>query len=72
MSTGPALRLYAEDHPALARKLRAKLEQLVQEQGGHLIRGKASDFADYRNRTGFIAGLMTAIDMCEQTEKELG
>jgi hypothetical protein len=66
----PAVRFYSEDHPALARTLRVKLDQYRDTLITALGDGLAQDFADYRYRAGKIAGLKDAIDLCEQAEKE--
>lgn len=63
------IRLYAEDHPALALKLRAKLERRQTELFGGLT--VAQDWADYKERVGVIRGLQEAIDICEAEEKRL-
>lgn len=66
------LRIFALDHPHVARTLYGRLkkrqEELVVQNGI----GLAEDFADYRHRAGVIHGLQEAIDLCEQTNKELG
>jgi len=66
---GEAVRLYAEDHPALAHKLKAKLEKRQEELLGNLI--VADDWADYKHRVGVLRGLQDAIDICEEQDKAL-
>jgi hypothetical protein len=66
---GAGFRLYAEDHPALARTLRAKLEKRQVELGGQLMAGSAQDWPDYKQRLGVIRGLQEAIDLCADEEK---
>jgi hypothetical protein len=36
-----------------------------------LITGGPQNFAEYRNRVGFVEGLDTAIALCEQAQKQL-
>lgn len=66
-----ALRLYAENHPALAGTLRVRLEarrsELIKQNG----EGYSQDWSDYKHRAGVIQGLQDAIDICEQAEKDL-
>lgn len=69
--TDPAFRLYAAEHPQLARTLRAKLEHRRAELIIQLGEGFAGDWADYKERSGVIKGLKEAIDICEQAEKEM-
>lgn len=64
-----AVRLYAEDHPALARTLRAKLEKRQVELGGQLMAGSVQDWPDYKQRLGVIRGLDEAIELCKAEEK---
>ena len=68
MAASP-VRLYAEDHPVLANKLRQQLEKARQEKFDQL--SLAQDWPDFRERRGIIAGLKEAMDMCEQLEKQL-
>jgi hypothetical protein len=67
-----AVRLYAYDHPLLARTLRAKLTEEMQKQVLALGQSYAQDWADYKWRTGIIKGLKEAIDICAAEEKNLG
>lgn len=64
-----AIRLYAEDHPALARTLRVKLEKRQLELASQMAAGSVQDWPDYKLRLGVIRGLQEAIDMCEAEEK---
>lgn len=66
---GPALRLYAEDHPALARTLRAKLEKRRIELGAQIIAGSVQDWPDFKQRYGVLLGLKEAIEICAEEEK---
>lgn len=65
-----ALRLYAEDHPALARTLKAKLRKRAEELSAQVAAGFALDWPDYKQRTGTIKGLVEAIELCEAQEDE--
>ena len=71
MSSEP-VRLFTYDHPLLARTLRGKLEAEKQKQIEANGNGYAQDWADYKHRTGVIAGLHCALLICEEAMKELG
>lgn len=66
-----AVRLFAPEHPSLARTLRGKLEQHRATLGEALISGYASDWGDYNKRVGVILGISTAIAFCSDAEKGL-
>lgn len=64
-------RIVAQNHPDLARTLRARIAKRQAELAAQVSTGYATDWADYNKRTGIIAGLKEAIDLCEQAEKDL-
>ena len=66
-----AVRFFSVEHPHLPRNLRAKLEQRCEQLVGQVGGGYASDWADYKERIGVIKGLIEAIAICEEVEKEL-
>ena len=66
-----SVHIFPGDHPALATRVRSKLEARITELSGHVGAGLAQDWGDYKSRTGYIAGLMEAVLICEQAEKEL-
>jgi hypothetical protein len=66
-----AIRIYAEDHPALTRRIRDKFAKRCDELVGHLAAGNADDWADYKLRVGVIRGLREAIAMCDAEDKLL-
>lgn len=66
-----ALRIYAEDHPALSHRLRAKLAARATELAGQVSGGYALDWPDYKERVGIIKGLIEAVQLCEADEKLL-
>lgn len=66
-----AVRLYAEDHPVLARSLRAKLLKTAAEYSQQVADGCAIDLPDYKYRVGVIRGLREAADLCEAEDKKL-
>lgn len=71
MSENPsAVRLFAFEHPSLARGLRAKLVQRQAELIGAVGAGYAQDWPDYKERIGVIKGLNEAIEQCKQVEQE--
>jgi hypothetical protein len=66
-----AIRYYAEDHPALAHTLAAKIGKEIASLSDQVASGFASDYPDYRERIGVIRGLKQAIGICNEAEKEL-
>lgn len=70
-SASSAVRLYAEDHPVLARRLRDKLEQAKASLLLDLASGYAADWADYKYRVGQVAGLDAAVRLAIEADKEL-
>jgi hypothetical protein len=66
-----ALRIYAGDHPVLARSLRAKMLKTAAEYSQQIADGCAADWPDYKYRVGVIRGLREAIEACEIEEKNL-
>lgn len=66
-----AVRLYAADHPVLARNLRAKLEKRRNELAVPVVEGVAQDWADYKGRVGVIKGLDEAIQICIAVENQM-
>jgi hypothetical protein len=68
---GSALRIYAEDHPALSRRIRDKFTKRIEELAGQLAAGNAETWEDYKERVGVIKGLMEAIAMCDVEDKRL-
>jgi hypothetical protein len=66
-----ALRIYAGDHPNLARGLRAKLLKAASDYSQQVADGCAQDWPDYKHRVGVIRGLREAIQACEIEEKKL-
>lgn len=66
-----AVRFFAPDHPTLANTLRAKLQKRQVELAAQISDGYASDWPDYKHRSGVIAGLTEAIRLCAETEKAL-
>ncbi len=67
-----AVRIFALDHPQVARTLRGRLMKRQADLVTQLGVGNAEDFADYKARVGVIKGLQEAVEMCEQANKELG
>ena len=70
MAGTPAFQLYAGDHPAIPRTLRARLEKLAADKTGQL--GSAQDWPDFCARRGVIQGLALAIEECREAEKQQG
>lgn len=59
------------DHIRLSGTLLNLLRQERAEAAAALVAGGVKDFAEYRNRCGFIEGLDVAIALCEQSQKQL-
>ena len=66
-----AVRLYVPDHPALVLTVRARIEAERKIQIEQLGTGYASDWPDYKSRSGVIRGLDTALDIIAKVEKEM-
>jgi hypothetical protein len=64
-----AFRLYAEDHPQLTAKLSAQLQGLKQTLLEQVVYG--NDWGDFNVRKGRVLGVMDAIKLCEEIEREL-
>lgn len=70
MSGAPAsIRVSITDHGRLPSTLRGRLEKRRAECSAAL--SYAQDWADFRHRVGVIQGYADAIEICEQTEKDL-
>jgi hypothetical protein len=69
MEQPSAVRFFAAEHPRLPRTLRQKLEARMVELNSQI--GLASDWGDFKHRTGVVAGMYEAIELCKQMEKEL-
>lgn len=54
-----------------ARMLIERLDEEIERRAREVAGGLASSFDDYRQRTGFIAGLMGARKIAEEVEKTL-
>ena len=66
------VQFFTYDHPLLARTLKGKLELERRKLIDALGSSYAQDWPDYKYRTGVIAGLKEAIDLCIEEEKKLG
>ena len=66
-----AIRLFASEHPALARTVRGKLEKRRAELATQVADGFANDWANYRERVGAIKGIDEAIQFCIEIENNL-
>ena len=65
-----ALRIFALDHPQVARSLRAKLKERQTALVIQVATGAAEDWGDYKERVGVIKGYKEAIDLAEQVERD--
>lgn len=63
-------RIYALDHPQIARTLKERLAKRKHELGSAIVYGSAMDWADYKERIGVVKGIDEAIVICDQVEKE--
>ena len=71
MAAEAGLRIFALDHPQVARTLRGKLGKRRLDLVEELAQGNADDYADYRNRVGRLQGLEEAMRICEAIEAEM-
>ena len=65
-----AFRTFAVDPPYAARTLRTLMVQRRDALISQMSEGYAQDWADYRYRIGVIAGLKSAIEICEEMEQK--
>ena len=65
-----AFRTFAVDPPYAARTLRDQLEKRRNALVAQMGEGYARDWADYQRRVGVIEGLLTAIALCVEMEKQ--
>ena len=65
-----ALRIFALDHPQIARTLRGKLKERQTALVIQVATGSAEDWGDYKERVGVIKGFKEAIDLAEAIERE--
>lgn len=63
-------RLLAVAESYFSRILKDKLFTAINEMAMSLGRGEADSYDSYRQQVGFITGLQTAIDICNDLEKE--
>jgi len=52
------------------RRLKAKIEQVINERATSIASGACTDYAHYRENVGFVEGLMAAANFCEDLEKD--
>ena len=57
------LRLYSEIEKALG--------ELLEKHAAELVLGRATDYADYRFRTGQLKGLREALSLAEEANKRV-
>jgi|KBSMisStandDraft_5_1062788.scaffolds.fasta_scaffold1120098_2 hypothetical protein len=50
--------------------LRAKIEETIEARAGSIASGQCADYAAYRENVGFIKGLMDALALADEIEKE--
>lgn len=60
------VRLYAEEDRRVPRTLKQTLEKEREREADALLRGIATDFADYRFRVGKLQALQNAIKLCQE------
>ena len=66
------VRLTTDEDARVPRMTRANLQKQVDEEIAHLAANMAKGIEDYRHRTGRIAGLQLAMQICEDVEKLIG
>jgi len=52
------------------RRLKAKIEQAINERATSIASGACTDYAHYRENVGFVEGLMAAVNFCADLEKD--
>lgn len=65
-----AVQFFGMESPHVVRTLRKRLVEAIDQKSEALTNGVASDFADYRHRTGELGGLRIAIAICDEMTKE--
>lgn len=65
------VQVYYDGDPRLNRALVKALTDEINERSLHVANGLATDYADYKERTGCIAGLKRAVAIAQETEKKL-
>lgn len=50
--------------------LRAKITKVVETESTQLVSGQAPDYASYKEGCAYIRGLMTALELCGDIERE--
>lgn len=74
MADAPAaepIRFYADEDRRLPDRVSRQLVGYRQTLRDALVGGYATDWADYKHRVGFIAGIDHALSICAEAEKEL-
>jgi hypothetical protein len=61
-----------EEDARVPRLTRAYLQQQIDTEINHLAGNLAKGIEDYRYRTGKIAGLRMAMEICQEVEKQIG
>lgn len=54
-----------------AQRVRERIRERGQHFAGQVTAGSATDYADYRSRTGRIEGLNDALEIVDETLKEM-
>jgi hypothetical protein len=53
-------------------ELKKMIELLIEEKKEHLVTGHSVyNYQDYQFNTGFILGLRSALDLCDEAEREV-
>lgn len=65
------VREFMGDHHRLAGSLLSLLKTERATAADALVKGGPKDFAEYRNRVGFVEGLDNAIALCEMAQRQL-
>ena len=50
--------------------LRAKVQETIEIRVGSISAGQCTDYASYRENVGYIKGLMDALGLADEIEKE--
>ena len=53
-------------------RLEIKVKQAISDREQDIGRGGIADYSAYREQVGYLHGLRTALDLCDEIEREIG
>jgi hypothetical protein len=69
MGENGGFRVFALDHVQHIRTIRKQLESVRATNSEDILDGSVRDWADYRERIGFLKGIAEALRVCDEIEK---